>query len=155
MPSTAFWDYVHIGRTRVSNEDEDLTKSHLNLQEGLFQIASQTCNILVQVNNTNNINLGPNFHYGSEQQPSTSSNGKKTSFHDIEQRVVLLQPKKDTSPQRTRFSRLSDYKRRLSVSGKFPLKADKHAKFHFLRFSLIRNRPTIKKNLVSLSYICV
>jgi membrane-anchored protein YejM (alkaline phosphatase superfamily) len=120
MPS-GFWDYIHVGRTRVSTEDDDLRNIHRNLQEGLFQIASQTCNILVQVNNTNNINNtnnfnlgGSDYHYTNQNQPSTS---KKTSFHEVEHRVVLLQPKKEqNSPQRTRFSRLSEYKRRLSVS---------------------------------------
>lgn len=46
MPS--WWDYLHFNR-QYSNKR--------NLEEGLFQIASQTCNILVKVNNTNNINL--------------------------------------------------------------------------------------------------
>lgn len=49
MPS--WWDYLHFNR-QYSNKR--------NLEEGLFQIASQTCNILVKVNNTNNINLTRN-----------------------------------------------------------------------------------------------
>lgn len=129
MPS-GFWDYVHIGRTKVPSSDED-EPSMRNLQEGLFQIASQTCNILVQVNNTNNISFGPTFYsheqsgssYSSSEQPSSSTSMnsmKRTTFFDLEQSVVLLDSSKkqtiDKSPTRTRFSRLSDYKRRLSVS---------------------------------------
>lgn len=45
MPS--LWDYLHLNQSQNKR----------NLEEGLFQIASQTCNILVKVNNTNNINL--------------------------------------------------------------------------------------------------
>lgn len=128
MPS-GFWDYIHLGRSRTDDDDD---QAHHNLQEGLFQIASQTCNILVQVNNTNNISLGSNFHYNnfSESsssdfpQPSTSSGGgarKTTTFFDLEQSVVLLQPKQNkaespTTPTKGRFHRLSEYKRRLSVS---------------------------------------
>lgn len=128
MPS-GFWDYIHLGRSRT-NEDDEL---HHNLQEGLFQIASQTCNILVQVNNTNNITLGTNVHYnnftpsasGEFSAPSTSSTSsinvtkKTTTFFDLEQSVVLLQPKQNdvpTTPTKGRFHRLSEYKRRLSVS---------------------------------------
>lgn len=125
MPS-GFWDYIHLGRTRTDDDDEDET--HHNLQEGLFQIASQTCNILVQVNNTNNINLGSDFHYASKtssfSEASTSANSsRKTTFFDLEQSVVLLQPKQQSrsstplTPTRGRLSvRLSEYKRRLSVS---------------------------------------
>ena len=122
MPS-GFWDYIHLSRSRTDEEDD---QAHHNLQEGLFQIASQTCNILVQVNNTNNINLGPDFHYStsnsSEFAEATTSKGngrKTTTFFDMEQSVVLLQPKQSGSstPTRGRLSiRLSEYKRRLSVS---------------------------------------
>lgn len=122
MPS-GFWDYIHLGRTRSDEDDE---QAQHNLQEGLFQIASQTCNILVQVNNTNNINVGSNFHYTDAdfQQPSTSTGTtRKTTFFDLEQSVVLLQPKQSKSPAtpstptKGRLQhRLSEYKRRLSVS---------------------------------------
>lgn len=67
MPS--FWDYIRFNR-QYSN-------SKRNLEEGLFQIASQTCNILVKVNNTNNINLTPNNRsdeYGCAGPPSSSNN---------------------------------------------------------------------------------
>lgn len=126
MPS-GFWDYIHLGRSRTDDDDDD--QAHHNLQEGLFQIASQTCNILVQVNNTNNISLGSNFHYNnfsesSFPQPSTSSAGgarKTTTFFDLEQSVVLLPTKNNkaespTTPTKGRFHRLAEYKRRLSVS---------------------------------------
>ena len=101
------WDYIiHLGKT-----NENRAGFH-NLEEGLFQIASQTCNILVQVNNnsTNIYNAGT-----SEAGPSTS-----TAF-ESEQSVVLLQPNQVQSLQRKssnteRLQRtLSHYKRRLSV----------------------------------------
>lgn len=130
MPS-GFWDYIHIGRTRVPTHDDDDLPNMRNLQEGLFQIATQTCNILVQVNNTNNINVDSSFYSNEKsgnfkdnsKRPSTStsmSSMKKTTFFDLEQSVILLDSSKkriiDKSPTKTRFSRLSDYKRRLSVS---------------------------------------
>lgn len=129
--SPSFWDYIHIGRTKVPSNDDDDLPNMRNLQAGLFQIASQTCNILVQVNNTNNISFGESFYSNgqagssnsSTAQPSTSTSMdsmKKTTFFDLEQSIILLDPSKkrtiDKSPTRTRFSRLSDYKRRLSVS---------------------------------------
>lgn len=119
MPS-GFWDYIHLGRSRTNDGDEE--QAH-NLQEGLFQIASQTCNILVQVNNTNNINLSydgydtkKNAHFSGECSRSTTTK----NIFDLEQSVVLLQPKgaklSPPTPTKVRFSRLSEYKRRLSVS---------------------------------------
>lgn len=125
MPS-GFWDYIHLSRSRThDDDDDDEDQAHHNLQAGLFQIASQTCNILVQVNNTKNINIGSNFHYDkstdfSQASTSTSRSTSKT-FFDLEQSVVLLQPKQSKSsqpstPNRGRFHRLSEYKRRLSVS---------------------------------------
>lgn len=88
MPS--FWDYIHIGRPT----DEH---AHRNLQEGLFQIASQTCSILVQVNNTNNISYGgnaTNVQYNNFRSHGDSADNA-ASFHsdngqEGEQRVVLL-----------------------------------------------------------------
>lgn len=120
MPS-GFWDYIHLGRS-TTNDGSDEEQAH-NLKQGLFQIASNTCNILVQVNNTNNnINLGcgsfetkKNAHFGGEC--STQS-----TLFDLEQSIVLLQPKHGAklsppTPTKVRFSRLSEYyKRRLSVS---------------------------------------
>lgn len=123
MPAAGFWDYIHLGRSRTNEDDDE--QAHHNLQEGLFQIASQTCNILVQVNNTNNINVGSNYHYSSSDfsEASTSSrSSRKTTFFDLEQSVVLLQPKQSrtsslSTPTKGRFHRrLSEYKRRLSVS---------------------------------------
>ncbi|CAH0399896.1 unnamed protein product [Chilo suppressalis] len=58
MPS--LWDYLHFNR-QYNNKR--------NLEEGLFQIASQTCNILVKVNNTNNINLTRSDEYGCAGPP--------------------------------------------------------------------------------------
>lgn len=121
MPS-GFWDYIHLGRSRTDEDNDD--QAHHNLQEGLFQIASQTCNILVQVNNTNNINFGTNFHYSKSDfsEASTSTNTtRKTTFFDLEQSVALLQESQNKASTRStstkgRFHRLSEYKRRLSVS---------------------------------------
>ncbi|PZC75645.1 hypothetical protein B5X24_HaOG205888 [Helicoverpa armigera] len=65
MPS--WWDYLHFNR-QYNNKR--------NLEEGLFQIASQTCNILVKVNNTNNINLTRNNRsdeYGCAGPPKNKS----------------------------------------------------------------------------------
>lgn len=123
MPS-GFWDYIHLGRSHTNdNEDE---QGH-NLQEGLFQIATQTCNILVQVNNTNNINLGfddfevkKSENYGGGGGGESSKASRQKTLFDLEQSVVLLQPKGNnlspSTPTKVRFSRLSEYKRRLSVS---------------------------------------
>lgn len=58
-----FWDYVHFGRPSASTagtEDEDDARQYRHLTEGLRQIGLQSCNILVQVNNTNNISYGRN-----------------------------------------------------------------------------------------------
>lgn len=65
MPS--WWDYLHFNRQYQNKR---------NLEEGLFQIASQTCNILVKVNNTNNINLTRNNRsdeYGCAGPPKGKS----------------------------------------------------------------------------------
>lgn len=123
MPTAGFWDYIHLSRSRTNDDDDE--QAHQSLQEGLFQIASQTCNILVQVNNTNNINVGSNYQYSSSDfsEASTSTRTtRKTTFFDLEQSVVLLQPNQSRSsslstPTKGRFHhRLSEYKRRLSVS---------------------------------------
>lgn len=112
MPS-GFWDYIHLGKS--SNYDDE--KAH-DLQKGLFQIATQNCNILVQFNNINlgydDSNTNKSAHYGGES--STQKN-----LFDLEQSVVLLQPKgvklsPSSTPTKVRFSRFSEYKRRLSVS---------------------------------------
>lgn len=112
MPS--FWDYFSGGDGGNSNY-----QAHHNLQEGLLTIASQTCNILVQVNNTNTINFG-------SSAPSTSD-GKTSSSSSS----VLLPPIITTTtttkttfktPNNRRLSRgesarklFSNYKHRLSV----------------------------------------
>lgn len=114
MPS--FWDYLTGGGSGGSSNYQ----AHHNLQEGLLTIASQTCNILVQVNNTNNISIGPNL-------PSTSATSSSSSTSSSS---VLLPPiittttttTKTTFKNNRRLSRgesarklFSDYKRRLSV----------------------------------------
>lgn len=136
MPT--IWEYIHLGRT----DSNSSSYPQHNLQEGLLQIASQTCNILVQVNNTNNISYGnnaTNVQYNSfEGKPScsrssassfpkdtgnnasSSSNSKKTTFDLEEQSVVLLQPTDDSasSTKNNKNSKniFSNYRHRLSVS---------------------------------------
>lgn len=134
-----FWDYIHFGRPE--------RQQHHNLQEGLFQIASQTCSLLVQVNNTNNISYGnnsTNIQYNSlnatVSSSTTSTNGFSTRFHtsesrssrrtttattssnqtlDSEQSVVLI-PQATTSSGSGNAAKnlFSHYKHRLSVSKK-------------------------------------
>ena len=112
MPS-GFWDYIHLGKSNKFDEE----KAH-DLQKGLFQIATQNCNILVQFNNIhlgfNDLGTEQSAHYGGESST-------KNNLFDLEQSVVLLQPKgvklsPSSTPTKVRFSRLSEYKRRLSVS---------------------------------------
>lgn len=77
-----FWEY--FGKS---------SPKHRNLQEGLFQIASQTCNLLVQVNNTNNISFGDNAtNILSNTLETASFGGYSGSSEDREQLVVLLPP---------------------------------------------------------------
>lgn len=62
-----------------------------NLKDGLFQIASHTCNLLVQVNNTNNISFGnnsTNIHCNSLEQTQPSC----SVVQEQEQLLVLLPP---------------------------------------------------------------
>lgn len=122
MPT--IWDYIHVERDPPKH----------NLQEGLFQIASQTCSILVQVNNTNNISYGNNatnvqynnFNTATAStsnnsqrsdgpRPSTSSNRRKPDdFSDGDQSVILLP---SSSNDRGSTKKLfSNYRHRLSVS---------------------------------------
>lgn len=93
----AFWDNLSFSRPGQ--------QTHHNLQDGLFQIASQTCSILVKVNNTNNIcyeNNSTNVHYDF-----TNSNGSASSHTK-----VLI-------PALKKQSYISGYKQRLSVSNTF------------------------------------
>jgi hypothetical protein len=121
---SGFWDYIHLGKSRTTNNgsDDDEDNQGHNLQQGLFQIATQTCNILVQVNNTNNINLGSDFNYkdfDANKYGESSRIATNKALFDLEQSVVLLQAKAGkapSTPTKVRFSRLSEYKRRLSVS---------------------------------------
>lgn len=121
-----FWDYVHIGRPQQEERQQ-----YRNLQEGLLQIASQTCNILVQVNNTNNISYGdnatnvqynnyaPRGYGGGGARPSGSSTGQQQTGGDIdlEQSVELIPSTSFGGSIRGSTKNLfSHYKHRLSVS---------------------------------------
>lgn len=92
MPN--LWDHFSFRRNH---------ENHHKLQDGLFQIASQTCSILVKVNNTNNIcygNSSTNVHYkfsGRDSEPDPP---------DPEHMKILI-PKRQSS--------FSGYKKRLSV----------------------------------------
>lgn len=127
-----FWDYVHIGRPAEERQQ------YRNLQEGLLQIASQTCNILVQVNNTNNISYGnnaTNVQYNNyspnaggsrdSDDPSRCSNARSSrgtaagdsSDVDVEQSVVLIPSTSfGGSIKGSTKNLFSHYKHRLSVS---------------------------------------
>lgn len=79
-----FWD--HFGK------DHSHQKHH-NLQEGLFQIASQTCSLLVQVNNTNNISYGnnsTNVHCNNIPSVPRPTKVPRSSSQDDDQFMVLL-----------------------------------------------------------------
>jgi hypothetical protein len=122
MPS-GFWDYVHLGRSQTNHDDGcGADEKPHNLQDGLFQIATQTCNILVQVNNTNNINFGYDDFSAKYGNGESSRSSTQSNLFDLEQSVVLLQQKgrvtlsPSSTPTKVRFSRFSEYKRRLSVS---------------------------------------
>lgn len=135
MPT--FWDYIHINRP----EDTTSSTGH-KLQDGLFQIASSTCGILVQVNNTNIIygDGGTNVNYnqfGAEGSTSSSSKGfpkydapsssretRDVSFSkapsrstklDHEQSVELL-GQVEGQIGKNRRNLFASYKHRLSVS---------------------------------------
>lgn len=108
-----FWDFFG------SSERQQ----HHNLQEGLFQIASQTCSILVQVNNTNNISYGNNatniqnnyFESIAKAAASTSNGRFGSTPYDSEQSLVLL-PQSGSSNRGGAKKIFSEYKHRLSVS---------------------------------------
>lgn len=97
---------------------------HRNLQDGLFQIASQTCSLLVQVNNTNNISYGNNSsnihvntlsHPGSSRCSRTPSNqGCSSQEPDRERLLVLIPPTTEKRHKLYRPGLLN--KPRLSVS---------------------------------------
>lgn len=118
MPS--LWDYIHI--RNFNNENHTNNANHHNLQDGLFQIATQTCSILVQVNNTNNISYGDNStniqynNYNTDdinnqhhhnQQHNTNENDhnnessllspSSSTIIDNEQRMVLIPPSSSSS----------------------------------------------------------
>lgn len=127
MPT--LWDYIHVGRDPPKH----------NIQEGLFQIASQTCSILVQVNNTNNISYGnnaTNVQYNNfntatastssnsqrsdgsnnSDRPSTSSSNRRRpdDFSDEDQSVILLPSSSNDRGSTKKI--FSNYRHRLSVS---------------------------------------
>ncbi|XP_072752667.1 5'-3' exonuclease PLD3 [Anoplolepis gracilipes] len=91
-----------------------------NLQDGLFQIASQACHILVQVNNTHNVSYGGSnnvnniayskYSTAGSTAPTTSSSTKGTTAdktyskyaepRDKDQDVVVLLPhRKNRAPR--------------------------------------------------------
>lgn len=85
-----FWD--NFGKT---------SNKHRNLQDGLFQIATQTCSLLVQVNNTNNISYGnhaTNIHCNSLDQ-HTKPSSSTTVQEQHEQLLVLLPPSTGRTPK--------------------------------------------------------
>lgn len=124
-----FWDYIHIGSR----------PPHHNLQEGLFQIASQTCSILVQVNNTNNISYGNNStnvqynnfagHCSSSTSGTSNSDASRSRYSSSrsasfrEQSEVLI-PSTSVVGNATK-NLFNHYKHRLSVRN-----------FHFFFFVL-------------------
>lgn len=96
---------------------------HRNLHDGLFQIASQTCNLLVQVNNTNNISYGHNSsnihvstlsHPGPSRTRAPASSECSTHDKDREQLLVLIPPTTEKHHKLCRPGFLG--KRKLSVS---------------------------------------
>lgn len=102
-----FWDYMNFGRGHAEN--------HRKLQDGLFQIASQTCSLLVQVNNTNNISYGnnsTNVHCNNIQSTTSKQKGPHSSNQDDEQFMVLL----PTSSKGIGYKPSQRSKSRLSVN---------------------------------------
>jgi hypothetical protein len=92
-------DFLNNGRSKSSQNYSSRTHSNIEeglIREGLFQIATQTCNLLVQVNTTNN------FYTNSNQPESTTDiDGFKTNIaqntFDVEQSLVLLPITTETS----------------------------------------------------------
>lgn len=99
-----FWD--QLGREAPKQR---------KLQDGLFQIASQTCNLLVQVNNTNNISYGhnsTNLHCNNLESSTSGSSGMSFSREEKEQMLVLIPPNADRTPK---YKTRASGKPRLSV----------------------------------------
>lgn len=113
---TRFWEY--FGNHREPQH-------HHNLQDGLFQIASQTCSLLVQVNNTNNISYGhnaTNIQCNNLQSPlATPHTSSRKHNQDQEQLVVLIPP----TGKNVKFKPSASVSRkpRLGVSWKFVLQS--------------------------------
>lgn len=164
MPSH-WWDYIHIHRT----EDEDSSSMGHDLQAGLLQIASQTCNILVQVNNTNNISYGQyathvtfneygditkvprNPFDGGCEGPSTSrSKSKSVRVPAPRDKVNREQTRELLSKRETFIKRNSklfaDYKQKLTVSGNF------EGYFPLFSFASAEN-VFVRSECMSMSYL--
>ncbi|XP_008200312.2 5'-3' exonuclease PLD3 isoform X2 [Tribolium castaneum] len=81
-----FWDYFSKS-----------PRKQRNLQDGLFQIASQTCNLLVQVNNTNNISYGngsTNIHLNDISIPITRPEIPTPQNDTDREQLLVLIPRK-------------------------------------------------------------
>lgn len=118
-----FWDYYFSkGDGTASSSSASSSSTHRNLQDGLFQIATQTCNLLVQVNNTNNISYGGNsmnISCNSIPSPSSINHANNTTDGNLsqeqEQLLVLIPPVNGKGG--ARFKQTGTIKRpRLSVS---------------------------------------
>ncbi|XP_071861664.1 5'-3' exonuclease PLD3 isoform X2 [Bombus fervidus] len=64
-----------------SNRSENTEHGRHNLQDGLFQIASQACHILVQVNNTHNVSYGGNNNVRNIAYSKCSGNDEDSIRH--------------------------------------------------------------------------
>lgn len=64
-----------------SNRSENTEHGGHNLQDGLFQIASQACHILVQVNNTHNVSYGGNNNVRNIAYSKCSDNDEDSIRH--------------------------------------------------------------------------
>ncbi|XP_003393457.1 5'-3' exonuclease PLD3 isoform X1 [Bombus terrestris] len=64
-----------------SNRSENTEHGGRNLQDGLFQIASQACHILVQVNNTHNVSYGGNNNVRNIAYSKCSGNDEDSIRH--------------------------------------------------------------------------
>jgi hypothetical protein len=90
-------DFLNNGRSKSSQNQNFNSRTHSNIEEGLireglFQIASQTCNLLVQVNTTNNFYNTDN----ATDIDGLKTNAAQNSF-DVEQSLVLLPVSTGTS----------------------------------------------------------
>ncbi|XP_066259189.1 5'-3' exonuclease PLD3-like isoform X1 [Euwallacea similis] len=105
-----------------------------HIEDGLFQIASQTCSLFLQINNTNNINYGDNnsniqlngagSSFREPQFPSQSARAKPStdsrSESDREQLVVLIPPKQENKRRLSYYPSGFFHKPRLSTVPETP-----------------------------------